>query len=79
MTIFQAIGNQRNAAVCLANLGILAYQEGDYAAASDYVQQSLVMSHETGYRLLTAFALNMLGFIDLAQGNLTNSGTRWTR
>lgn len=70
MKIFQAIGNQRNVAVCMSNLGNLAYQEGDYELAKSYLQQSLIGSRETDHPLHTAFALNTIGLVELAQGNL---------
>jgi tetratricopeptide (TPR) repeat protein len=55
-----AIGDQRSAAICLANLGSIASDASDHRAARAYFQQALGLIRQTGERSIQATLLGNL-------------------
>ena len=53
----------------LRNLGILSYYQGNYAAAMDYYEQSLLTSQRLGDQRSDGAALNNLGVLSLSMGD----------
>src|SRR6185503_2815486 len=53
----------------LGNLGIVAFNEGDFAGAGAFSHQALLIFREVGHQLGVCYALNSIGGMALEQGN----------
>lgn len=68
------IGDQRREGISLGNLGNIAVQQTDYAAAQVYYQQALSMFQPITYRGLDSWALWGLGNAKLGLGQALQFG-----
>ncbi len=68
LTLFQALGDKRGAAVALNILGNVAMDQGDDGRAVTLSEVSLALHREMGDRRGIAVALNNLGVLMLARG-----------
>lgn len=68
-TIAEQNNDQRNIAVSLNLLGILAYYQGDAAKARQSFEESLVIGRAIGNRPSTSSSLNNLGNVAVFQGD----------
>jgi tetratricopeptide (TPR) repeat protein len=63
------LGNQHGIAAALINLGNVACDQGDLAAAAAHFEEGLAHGRELGDRLLVAGSLNNLGNVACTQGD----------
>jgi non-specific serine/threonine protein kinase len=66
--LLETIGDKGGVAAALHTLGIVAYEQGDDAAAEGLYEQSLASWREVGDRAGVARALNNLGLVARARG-----------
>jgi len=69
MAIAQEMGNRRDEASCLNNLGTIANYQADYAAAQVYYAASLAIQSETGNRFGEGVLLGNLGLVATNKGD----------
>ena len=67
------IGDKVGMAASLNSLGILAYEQGDYARASELHGESLLLKRELGDQQGIAASLNNLGNVAVNQGDYTRA------
>jgi predicted ATPase/DNA-binding SARP family transcriptional activator len=68
LSISRRLGDQKDVAFCLLNLGIVSYVLGEYAEAKQLNQESLALYQEVNDRLNAAACFNNLGHIARATG-----------
>src|SRR5262249_54026581 len=66
---WRQLGDLLDIAASLHNLGIVAHEQGDYAAAQDYHKEALVLQKESGDRLGFALSLTNLGLVAHHRGD----------
>src|SRR5436190_83325 len=64
-------GAKQSVALSLNNLGIVAQDEGDYAAARALHEESLALKREIGDKWGISYSLNNLGIVAAGQGDYT--------
>ena len=69
------LGNPLGQANALGNLGIVAREQGDYAAARTYLEQALELDTRLGNPLGQANALGNLGIVAREQGDYAAART----
>ena len=65
----QKIGDQWGLAKCLNNLGIIAYERGNYTEAEQYARQGLQLHRQLNNQLGVAYSLNHLAQTMSTQGD----------
>lgn len=68
LAIFRALDVRMGMAICLNNLGYLAYRQRQYAQARDLYQQALALRREMADQWGVAIALENLGMVACATG-----------
>ena len=63
LALHRQLGNPLGEAIALGNLGAVALDQGDYAAAKDYLEQALALDRQLGNPLGEAAALGNLGLV----------------
>jgi tetratricopeptide (TPR) repeat protein len=74
---FQALGNRRNVATALHQLGMLHQQQGEYEAARQRYQESLVIAQALGDRAGVSQTLHQLGNLHYLQGEYDAARQRY--
>ena len=64
------VGDQKNTAIALKNIGVILFEQGDLANARKKIEESLKITRDTGMKADSASDLIALGDIDLAQDHL---------
>ena len=69
LEILRSIGERKDEAITLGNMGVLAHSKGNYTEANTYLEQSLEIARQIGDRKQQAAALNSLGVLARVQGD----------
>lgn len=78
LELAQAAGDKHARIDTLRVLGIVAEEEGDFAAEQQYFQEALQLAREVGDRMGERRALNSLGIVALNVGDYATAVTRYT-
>ena len=63
------MGDRAGIAASLSNLGVVAYEQGDFDAAFEYLDESVALKRELGDQTSAAIPLGTLGAIAVEQGD----------
>jgi len=75
LEIYRELGERRDVAVGLFNLGLVTYSQRDYAAAEPFLRESLAIFRVLEHKQGIANALNSLGVVAAAQGDFHTART----
>jgi Tfp pilus assembly protein PilF len=74
-SLYRELGNQRGLAYSLNNLGDVAREQGDYAAARTWYAESLALVRELGNQRGIAYSLHNLGLVASDLGDFATART----
>lgn len=75
--IFRALGDRGDLAMPLRGLGLIAYQDGDFAAARSLLEESATYFLERGDEWAVAMVAHDLGYVAYSQGRLEEAADRF--